>query len=521
MFIDRFSLLNTSLPFFAGILVLSLLFSGCNSREEDPEELILSIPSDPISLDPIFSTDLSSRTLGKFLYPFLFQKTPEGKPAYQLVESFALSGKGEVRSLKLKLRSHLLTDGEELKSEQVRDSLQRLIETPGPRRNQYSFIKEVNVLAEKEIELKISGGLRQAVDALSMPPAGIVCCKTNEAETLEAESFETLEKNNAIPIPKAGKYVLKEWKKNNYILLEKNPNAAEDLPKKIRLRVLASASTGVFLFSKGRMDLMRLPNFLLKNPHIQKENLRFRKGAGVQYVAIQAKEPCFDNYFRKALNTAVDPKLVIDKLLEGNADSTFGSVPPETIGQSKIQEVVAGNPEILLIQTRSLERAKEYLKKSSCYPKILEREIDFRMRGDEENSANGLALAGFLKQLGLKVKISPMEKAILYKENSEGKGDLTLLFWYADLPGAWNFIDPLFSGKDKGNGGNRAHYENKELEILFSKARSSDSLNLESETTKATQILLKEYPWIFLWSPYEAFLISEKAKRYPSLADYL
>lgn len=509
--------MNTSLTFFAGILVLSLLFSGCSSQEEDPEELILSIPSDPISLDPLFSTDLSSRTLGKFLYPFLFQKTPDGKPAYQLVESFQLSGGGKVRSLKLKLRTHLLSNGEELKAQQVRESLQRLVNTPGPRKNQYSFIREINVLGTKKIELKIFGGLRQAVDALSLPPAGIVCCKNGEK--LEAESFETLEKNDILAVPKAGKYLLKEWKKNNYILLEKNPHAVEDLPKKIRLRILASGSTGVFLFSKGRMDLMRLPNFLLKNPHIKKENLRFRKGRGVQYVAIRAEEPCFDLNFRKALNTAVNPNLVIQKLLEDNAEPTFGPVPLGSISQTKIQEILAGNQEIDSIQTHSQEKAKEYLKKSICYPKILEREIDFRMRGDEENNANGLALAGFLKELGLKVKIHPMEKATLYKENAEGKGDLTLLFWYADLPGAWNFIDPLFSGKDKGNGGNRAHYENRELENIIAKARSSDSLN--SETTEALQILVRENPWIYLWSPYEAFLISEKAKRYSSLEDYL
>ncbi|MBM9501457.1 ABC transporter substrate-binding protein [Leptospira sp. 201903071] len=518
---DRFSLLNTSQPFFAGILVLSLLFSACNSREEDPEELILSIPSDPISLDPLFSTDLSSRTLGKFLYPFLFQKTSDGKEDDPLVESFQLKGSGEVRSLRLKLKTHLLTNGEELRARHVKESLDRLVNTPGPRRNQYSFLKGTTVIGEKEIELKITGGLRQAVDALSLPPSAIVCCKQNESDPLDAESFETLEKNNISPIPKAGRYVLKEWKKNNYLLLEKNPHFHGNLPKKIRLRILASASTGVFLFSKGRMDLMRLPNFLLKNPNLKKENLYFRKGSGVQYIAIQAKEPCFDLNFRKAINAAIDPNLVIQKLLEGNADPTFGSVPQGTVSETTRQEILNKNSEIGAVSGHSKILAIEYLKKSSCYPKILEREIDFRMRGDEENSANGLALAGFLKEIGLKIKIRPLEKAILYKENAEGKGDLTLLFWYADLPGAWNFIDPLFSGKDKGNGGNRAHYENSELEILFSKTRKSDSLNLESETSKALQILLKEYPWVFLWSPYETFLISERAKRYSNLAEFL
>lgn len=85
--------------------------------------------------------------------------------------------------------------------------------TPGPRKSQYSFIKEINVLSEKEIELKITGGLRHAVDLLSLPPAGIVCCKTADSKKLEPESFETLEKKNVLEIPKAGRYFLREWKK--------------------------------------------------------------------------------------------------------------------------------------------------------------------------------------------------------------------------------------------------------------------------------------------------------------------
>lgn len=415
-----------------------------------------------------------------------------------------------------------MSDGTELSARHVKESLDRLKNTAGPRKSRYSFLKEVNVLGEKDLELKISGGLRQAVEALSLPPAGIVCCRRPGDSEPKPESPETLENNDIKIYPRPGKYVLKEWKKNNYVLLERNPYwKGEDLPKKIRLRILAAASTGVFLFSKGRMDLMRLPNFLLRNPNIRPENLTFRKGGGVQYVAIRAGEHCFDLPFRKALNAAVDPGLIVEKLLEGNAEPTIGPIPPIYLSSSLGRKFLSKNGEALSERERSLDAAREFLKDSVCYPKILEREIDFRMRGDDENNANGAAIAGFLKNLGLKVKIRPMEKAALYKENAENKGDLTLLFWYADLPGAWNFIDPLFSGKDKGNGGNRAHYERAELETLFERARKSDSLDPESETSEALRILVREVPWIYLWSPHETFLISEKAKLYPSLADYL
>lgn len=100
-----------------------------------------------------------------------------------------------------------------MKAEQVRESLQRLVATPGPRKNQYGFIKEINVLGPKEVELKISGGLRQAVDALSLPPAGIVCCTNGNEKKLEADSFETLEKIICIPFQKRANTYLKNGKK--------------------------------------------------------------------------------------------------------------------------------------------------------------------------------------------------------------------------------------------------------------------------------------------------------------------
>ena len=60
-----------------------------------------------------------------------------------------------------------------------------------------------------------------------------------------------------------------------------------------------------------------------------------------------------------------------------------------------------------------------------------------------------------------------MEKAPLYKENGEGKGDLTLLTWYADYPSIWNFLDPVFHEKKLGNGGNRSFYTNSNICLLY------------------------------------------------------
>jgi peptide/nickel transport system substrate-binding protein len=237
------------------------------------------------------------------------------------------------------------------------------------------------------------------------------------------------------------------------------------------------------------------------HPTVEKENLKFIKGKSIQYIAINLTEECFDSHFRKSLNYSIDRKKIISTIFDSYAQEIYESFPeqyiPKNINLSNYK------------YDYNLSLAKEELKLSKCYPQILEREIDFRMRADDENKAKGPAIAQYLKSLGLKVKLKPMEKAPLYKENSQKKGDLTLLTWYIDYDSALNFIDPLFSSDSFGNGGNRAFFQNKEMDQIILKSRNNLYLsNIDQE--RAMQILRQENPWIFLWSLHENYLLPNK-----------
>ncbi|MGJ4745338.1 ABC transporter substrate-binding protein [Leptospira sp. SA-E8] len=466
-----------TLTFSLAFLLLSLLFYDCGKADRSPETLVFSLPSDPISLDPIRSTDLSSRIVLKYIYPRLFEINGEGKILPSLVRSYKLAEgpSSKIRRLIMEIRTDLKSN---VNAQTVLGSLERLRNTPGPRRSTYSFLKGGKVLSDSSLEIYFEGGLRETLEKLSLPQAWIYC---------------------GSPESVCGDFKLVEWKRNNHLRLVANhPN---DLGSEILFRVLPQASTGLYLYFKDELDLMKLPVFLLKNSLVKKDHISIRKGGGVQYIAINAKEPCFDKNFRKALNYSVDKRTIIRVLLEGKGEVSVGPFP------KSISDTWTSSEEIY---PYDLAKAKELLSKSVCYPKILERELEFRMRGDEENQANGAAIVQNLKELGLKIKILPMEKAALYKENGEGKGDLTLLFWYADLPGPFAFLDPLFAGDRFGNGGNRAFYSNTKMEKLFQEIRSTDKTDISPQIKEAFSILGEDAPWIFLWSPYELYLIGDR-----------
>nr|WP_246050638.1 ABC transporter substrate-binding protein [Leptospira langatensis] len=451
-----------------------------------PGKLVFSLPSDPISLEPIRSTDLSSRIILKYISPKLFEMNAEGVAVPSLVKSYKLSSgiDPKTRGLVLELRKGE-KEPSRINASIVLASLEKLRNTPGPRRSVYSFLKGGKILSDSVLEIYFEGGLREVLEKLSLPQAWIDC---------------------GSPENSCGDFKLSEWKRNNYIRLvsnEKNAPISE-----ILFRILPQASTGLYLYMKDELDLMKLPIFLVRNSMIREDHISIRKGAGVQYVAINAKDPCFDKNFRKALNYSVDKRRIMKVLLEGKAEVSVGPFPQSVANTwTRSEEPYPYDPAL----------AKQYLSKSSCYPKILDRELEFRMRGDEENQANGAAIVQDLKELGLKIKILPMEKAVLYKENGEGKGDLTLLFWFADIPGPWGFLDPLFAGDRFGNGGNRAFFSHPYLEKIFQEVRSTDRTDLRPQTEKALSILSEEAPWIFLWSPFELYLVGDRIEGDPTL----
>lgn len=470
-----------SLVFF----LLSLTFC----RKETPHfDLKIALPSDPTHLDPLFLTDLSGQKLAKFLHQGLFVQDAKG-----IHSPWILSYKKLPDPKKELWQIHLNANAPSLKD--IEYSLSRLVFESYPRKGDYHFLLGVSSRSETELELEFKPGTLESEwkEKLSLPFASILGKEEWKQDHLK--SF--------------GKYKLLTWKKNEYLDLEFQGEVNSNFPKKIRFLILPQSSTSLFLYRKQQLDAFKLTDFLLSLPEANSEFTLTKKGRSVQYVAINQNNPCFDKHFRSALNLSVPRALIIQKLLENHADLTYGPIPlqyMEKIAKGKLWKEPVYDKQLAI----------DELKQSTCYPKIKSTCLEFRMRGDDENQAKGRAIKQALEEIGLTIKLRPMEKAPLYKENGEGKGDLTLLTWYSDFDSVWNFLDPLFHPEKVGNGGNRSFYRNPEVGKILNQPFKN---NLDA--LQVIERINEDKPWIFLWSIQENYLVSKDFLRYNALVDFL
>ena len=107
----------------------------CNPNiiEDNSNLLLVGIASDPTTLDPIYSVDLTSQKINSLLFIKLFQFKNDGRIDGELVEEFVFIG----NVLKIKLTQIKTKNKANLKSTDVAYCLNRLRTEKGPRKSRY------------------------------------------------------------------------------------------------------------------------------------------------------------------------------------------------------------------------------------------------------------------------------------------------------------------------------------------------------------------------------------------------
>lgn len=470
-------------------LFLSIFF--CSPQSKSKDVLIIGTASDPSTNDPIFATDMYFQKLALLTFRSLYKIDSNGNIQPDLVKNVH-----HINSNSVLFTIHESKNNEDqyLKVDDIIYCIQRLKTENGPRRSLYDAIIQIEKISDNQIKIQYNASFPKLIELLSLSNS-VIYFKNQFQQKLEFQS--------------TGQYFIKKWSRNDKIQLERNLHFISNAPKELHFQVLPETSTAIYLFNKNQLDILKAPYFVLDQSVKKRYAVKSIKGKSVQYIAINHTNICFDSNFKIALNYAINRKQIIEKLFNNLAEDVATSMP------------------ISLLQVRNLSHqayqynyspniAKEYLKKSKCYPEITQRTLDLRMKADDENRSKGLVLQQNLKEIGLKIKLEPLEKTKLYKENSQKKGDLTLLTWFIDSNSIMNFIDPVFASDSFGNGGNRSFYKNTNLDKVINQIRSNQEPISNSELESILEMLYNDPPWIFLWSLYDNYIFSEDAIRYES-----
>ncbi|MDX1959816.1 MAG: ABC transporter substrate-binding protein [Leptospiraceae bacterium] len=469
------------------LLILSFAI-GCSKEETiENSKLNIGIPSDPSSLDPILVSDLVGKKLNYLIFKPLVSKSVDRS---LVEETYSESGK-----IFFRIKNILNSKSELLSFDDIIFCLQRIQSEKNPRKSFYSVIKKIVPIDSSNFYITYSNSKANLLDLLSHSSASIY----SKTHFLKNGSFVSF-----------GEFSLVEWKRNERIVLRSiDPNHKI---KELNLIHNPNSFTGIYRFSISELDALKLPYYLLYHPIAKKNKIEKLKGRSIQYIAVNWKDTCFDQNFRLALNHSVDRKKILTKVFDDYAEETNLSFTNQyTFSENKN----SGNHFLY-----DISLAKKFLENSKCASEIKTRELDFRLRADEENKIKGEVLLHYFKQLGLNTKLNFLEKAKLYKENGEGKGDLTLLTWYLDFDSSLNYIDPLLSSDSLGNAGNRSFYNNPEFQKIIDLSREKGELDASSQS-KAIDILKQDLPWVFLWSIDETYLVSPKLESIPNWNQFL
>ncbi|GAB6988058.1 ABC transporter substrate-binding protein [Paenibacillus pini] len=466
------------------------------------DTLVVGRGSDSVSLDPAIVTDGESLKIGQQVFDSLLEyKEGSTEVVPALADSYQVSPDGLKYSFKLRqgVKFH---DGTDFNADAVvfnftrwsdpksefkfkEDSFDYYDSMFGPDGNR--IIKHVKAVDANTVEFTLSQPQAPFLQNIAMTCFGIASPKAIQEKK---ENF----KNEPVG---TGPFVFKEWKHNDSITLEKNPNYwKEGLPKinKVIVRSIPDNSARFNALQNGEIDLMEDLNpddlsVLESKSDLQKID---RPSFNIGYLGFNLKKKPFDDVkVRIALSYAVNKQGIVDAFFAGQATPAINPMPPTLWGYN---DSIKDYP-------YDLEQAKKLLAEAG-YPNGLPDPITFyAMPVSRPYMPDGKKVAEAIQadfeKIGVKVKIESPDWATYLDDTKVGaKDDVYIMGWTGDNGDPDNFIYTLLD-KDSIPGNNRSFYVNEELHKILVAAQQQVDQDKRVELYKqAQEIIKKDAPWI-------------------------
>jgi peptide/nickel transport system substrate-binding protein/oligopeptide transport system substrate-binding protein len=197
--------------------------------------------------------------------------------------------------------------------------------------------------------------------------------------------------------------------------------------------------------------------------------------------------PLADARVRRAINYAVDRRMILERLLGGRGTLAAGVIPPSLDGADARR---APYP-------YDTARARQLLADAG-YP----HGIDVELWCSQSDPFPRIAqtMQAYLAKAGIRVTIVQRDASSMREAARKGTTDMALKDWFADYPDAENFLYPLLHGANVGVGGNVSFYANPVFDTLVSRARRelNDSVRATMYRS-ADSIAFADAPMLFLF----------------------
>lgn len=490
------------------VFLISLGLWSCCPEDPYKNYLNLIINTEPKSLDPALSTDITTGIITALMYDNLVQFGTRDEILPGLAESWLISEDGRIYTFTLR-KDVQYWDGHTLTSADVQYSFERVLksETRSPQtwlllplqgsgafmEGKASAISGIKLLDESRIQLSLKTPFGPFLGFLGAPATAIL--PKNAAGSAEQNFRET--PNGT------GPWIFEEWQADRKIRFKRNPNYYNGAAKLdgLILNNIPEILTAAIEFEAGNLDVMTIPNSEFKywtrskvwQPYIHKlEEL------GMYYLAMNVeRKPFNDKRVRQAVTLAIDREKIIYRIMHNSATLAKGSIPPGLEGFDSTRADIPFDPE----KARHLLREAGYV--DGC-------EFDLWVDPGAAVSQTLEAIQHYLNEAGFVVHLVRNDWNMMRDAMRKGETDSYWGNWWADYADAENFLAPLFHSETAAR---RNRYSNPEVDNLIQRLQTSlDQTERKNIAMKVDSIIVEEAPYAFMWYPISYTVVQPNLK---------
>ena len=500
---------------FAGLLIAACvtvaLVGGCGRNPDNSNTLEFALETSPNKLDPAFVIDVAEGQICSMVFQSLVRFAPSGELVPDAALSWELQDGGRTYVFHIDPNARF-SNGRHLVASDVVSSFERVLapRSRSPRQwvldriagseefssGRAETIAGLRAPDDGTVVIELEKPFRPFIQLLAMPAA----CIVPEEELGDESRFA------ASPVG-SGRWILAQWERGDFLLLEPNPYHPGERPRlgSVRFRILPEAFTRIAEFESGTLDVLKIPLAELSRflgDRALGDRIQSRPELRVLYIGLNTQRgPLQDSRVRKALNMAVDVDRLIEVLTEGRAIRAAGAIPPSLAGFEE-RPAYPYDP----VEARNLIAEAGYREGFA---------LEIWQRNSPEGNRLVEAIQGYLLAVGVEVRIVKREWSAFKEAVSQGRVDAFFLDWYADYPDAENFLFPLFHSANAGGGGNRAFFDDPRIDELIERAqRIPDAREGEQLYAMIDGLVYDAAPWIYLYFPTTFVVVSPHVNDY-------
>lgn len=466
--------------------------------------------SDPPTLDPAEATDLTSATVIRQVFDALLELDDRLRPVGALAASWTVSTDQRVYTFKLRpgVRFH---NGRTMRAADVKYSFERAARGKRPWvfekiagardviAGRATEIPGIQVPDDLTVEIRLDRPFAPFLYLMAYDAASVV---PREEADKKGTSFASR------PVG-TGAFRFVSWRRDDQVVLERFPEhfRGPAALERVVFRVIPAEITRFNEYRAGQLDLTDIPTghcqSVQRDPQLRGD-VAIWPTLGTAAVRFNVERAPFNDVrVRRAIAHAIDPSIIVDRLLERCVTPARGILPPSLPGFNPDVKRLAFDRDL----ARRLLAEAGHAGGRGVSP------LAYHFNTTDTNQRIAELLQAQLKEIGIALELRRLDWAAHLKLVDQGSAGFFRQAWIADYPDPENFLTVLFHSRNVGAPGNTSRYRNTRVDRLLDEADGmATGASRDGRYQEVEQMIIDDAAWVSLYHHASRALIKPYVK---------